>query len=683
MYIVFDTETTGKAKNFNAPFTDFDNWPRMVQLAWIVYDKDGNKVSTHDYIIKPDGFEIPLEVVAIHGITTEKAEREGKPLKQVLDVFRKAISENDYLIAHNITFDEGVVGCEYARLGEDSPIVDIEKIDTVEQTKNFCKLPGKGEYKFPKLEELHFKVFGKYFQHAHNALYDVDALGRCFFELQRIGYLGFKEKPFKKQVNTNYVADLEITEKPIVHFGVHTFHSILQGAGTIDAYIEIAKKLGHNSIGICDTGTFSGSFEFYKKCKANNVKPIYAAELYLNDGVEISDENYEEDVLQKIIVKNEQGYKNLNKLIFLSHTRGNNGNRSRITTNWLIENKEGLIITTSCIRSKMASYLSKGRKKDAKDYFLKLEKEFGENLIMEIKFNEFDEQKKYNQFILNLASEYKKTVILDNNIHYAYPQDATLQDTLAAIKQQRPIKSSRLLKERNLYYVNRRGYLELNAKFGFNYPKEILELFMDNSNKIAEKCNFTFVTGVERYPKYEPEQDVIDYFKTNDTKEIITKLSSLKLEQKIKERIALGEVELKEKIPEYKERLRYELEVIEQKGMLDYFMVNWEMLKEYRKSGNDTGAARGCFYPGSRVKMSDGFFAPIETIEIGEYVVDAFGEIQKVLNTLEYEIKEDTVELEFEGGRKIKCTTDHEILTKNRGWVKAIDLTEKDDICEI
>ena len=331
----------------------------------------------------------------------------------------------------------------------------------------------------------------------------------------------------------------------------------------------------------------------------------------------------------------------------------------------------------------MASYPPAGRKKDAKDYFLKLEKEFGEDLIMEIKFNEFDEQKKYNQFILNLASEYKKTVILDNNIHYVYPQDSTLQDTLMAIKQQRPIKSSRLFKERNLYYVNRRGYLELNAKFGFNYPKEILEIFMDNSLEVAKKCNFKFVTGVERYPRYEPEQDVINYFKTSNTKEIITKLAFLKLEQKLKERIDLGEIGLKEKTKEYKDRLTYELDVVDQKGMLDYFMVNWEMLHDYRKSGNDTGAARGCFYPGSRVKMSDGFFAPIETIEIGEYVIDAFGEIQKILNTLEYEIEEDTIELEFEGGKKIKCTTDHEILTKNRGWVKAIDLTENDDICEI
>ena len=112
-------------------------------------------------------------------------------------------------------------------------------------------------------------------------------------------------------------------------------------------------------------------------------------------------------------------------------------------------------------------------------------------------------------------------------------------------------------------------------------------------------------------------------------------------------------------------------------------MVNWEIIRFCKENDITTGPGRGCFYPGSRVKMADGMYAPIETIEIGDKIIDAFGDIKTVVNTLEYDIDEDTIELEFEDGRKIRCTLDHEILTKNRGWVQAKDLVEEDDVSEI
>lgn len=112
-------------------------------------------------------------------------------------------------------------------------------------------------------------------------------------------------------------------------------------------------------------------------------------------------------------------------------------------------------------------------------------------------------------------------------------------------------------------------------------------------------------------------------------------------------------------------------------------MVIWELIKFCQKEGIATGVGRGCFVPGSRVKMSDGLYSPIEIIDIGEEIIDAYGNKQIVINTLTYDIEEDIIELEFKNKIKIKCTLDHEFLTSNRGWVKADELSEDDEIIEI
>ena len=112
-------------------------------------------------------------------------------------------------------------------------------------------------------------------------------------------------------------------------------------------------------------------------------------------------------------------------------------------------------------------------------------------------------------------------------------------------------------------------------------------------------------------------------------------------------------------------------------------MVNWELIKFCNKENIAVGPGRGCFIPGTRVKMSDGMFSPIDMIEIGDLVIDSFGEKQKVIDTLSYDIDEEIVELEFENGKKISCTKDHEFLTNNRGWVEAQNLTDEDDIVEV
>jgi DNA polymerase III alpha subunit len=133
---------------------------------------------------------------------------------------------------------------------------------------------------------------------------------------------------------------------------------------------------------------------------------------------------------------------------------------------------------------------------------------------------------------------------------------------------------------------------------------------------------------------------------------------------------------------EYIDRLKYELEVIKTLKFAKYFLTYYQIMKiagEHMLIGN----ARGCFLPGTRVKMADGMLAPIESIQIGEHVVDAYGETQVVENTLTYDCNENVIELEFDDGKIIRCTKDHKILTTNRGWVEAENLTEDDDIKEV
>ena len=187
MYLFFDTETTGLPRNWKAPVTDVSNWPRLVQLAFLSYDNNGNKISGGDFIIKPEGFSIPSEATRIHGITTEKAIKDGKILSTVLEHFFSLVTQADTLVAHNMSFDEKIVGAEFLRKGIQNPIPSKRKICTMLSTTDYCALDGPYGFKWPKLSELHYKLFRTGFDEAHNAAIDITATAKCFWELRRLG----------------------------------------------------------------------------------------------------------------------------------------------------------------------------------------------------------------------------------------------------------------------------------------------------------------------------------------------------------------------------------------------------------------------------------------------------------------------------------------------------------------
>ncbi|MDX1471983.1 MAG: 3'-5' exonuclease, partial [Flavobacteriaceae bacterium] len=190
MYLIFDTETTGLPKRWDAPISDSDNWPRCIQIAWQLHDELGNCLDHQDYLVKPEGYNIPYDAEKIHGISTELADEQGVPLSEVLDKFNVALEHSKYIVGQNVGFDLNIMGAEFYRHQIKTNLLDFPVLDTcTEITAELCKIPGGrgGKFKLPTLTELHEFLFNEPFEEAHNATADVEATTRCFLELLRQG----------------------------------------------------------------------------------------------------------------------------------------------------------------------------------------------------------------------------------------------------------------------------------------------------------------------------------------------------------------------------------------------------------------------------------------------------------------------------------------------------------------
>lgn len=310
MFLVFDTETTGLPKDFKAPITDTDNWPRVVQIAWQLHGERGELLEQVEYLIKPDGFDIPFESEQIHGISTELAMRDGVDLREAMEHFVRTLNHSKFNVGQNVGFDINVVGCELYRLGMDSPITELPVLDTCnEHTAQMCQIPGGrgGKFKLPTLTELHQHLFGQPFGEAHNATADVEATARCFLELVRrkeytqdqlgfddhqikafveanpstIAPLGLKHRNLKKQSEEirkgqRAEADPGLSDAAIdenlaqledvkfSHLHNHTQYSILQAVSETKSLVNRAAELGMPAVGMTDLGNMMGAFHFVK-----------------------------------------------------------------------------------------------------------------------------------------------------------------------------------------------------------------------------------------------------------------------------------------------------------------------------------------------------------------------------------------------------------------------------------
>jgi len=189
MLLFFDTETTGIPKNYKAPASNLENWPRLVQIAWLLTDDKGDEANCAEHVIRPDGFSIPAGASRIHGITTEIAKKTGVDLRLALDAIARDFSSATILIAHNMQFDEKILGAEFLRSGYPNHVEEKSRKCTMQSSTKFCGISGPNGYKWPRLEELHRKLFREGFDGAHDALADVKACAKCYFELRRIGVM--------------------------------------------------------------------------------------------------------------------------------------------------------------------------------------------------------------------------------------------------------------------------------------------------------------------------------------------------------------------------------------------------------------------------------------------------------------------------------------------------------------
>ncbi len=187
-YLFFDTETNGKPKKYGAKMTDLDNWPRVTQLAWCLFDDDG-LVSQSAKIILPDGWTVPEEQFFIdNNMSTARCEAEGTAMPEVLRFFISEAKEADYLIAHNIDFDYNVLGAEMLRY-KMSVGKKLQQVCTMKAGTDWCEIPGPYGFKWPKLSELFQTLFDEEMGEAHDALVDVINTAKCFFAMKERGII--------------------------------------------------------------------------------------------------------------------------------------------------------------------------------------------------------------------------------------------------------------------------------------------------------------------------------------------------------------------------------------------------------------------------------------------------------------------------------------------------------------
>lgn len=316
MYLIFDTETTGLPKRWDAPVTDTDNWPRCIQIAWQLHDDMGALIDQQDYIVRPDGFNIPYDAERIHGISTELAQEQGADIKEVLLKFGEALAKSKFIVGQNVGFDVNIMGCEFHRYGLECALSSMKVLDTcTEVTAEMLQLPGGrgGRFKLPTLTELHHHLFGEPFAEAHNATADVEATTRCFLELlkretftheeldvhpsyfhdfrtrnpQPIQLIGLKHINLKQAseevrkrlamlkgaevINTaSSTQHHDITAVDFVHLHNHTQFSVLQSTISVPDLVKAAAKHRMPAVALTDHGNMMGAFHFVSNVLNHN-----------------------------------------------------------------------------------------------------------------------------------------------------------------------------------------------------------------------------------------------------------------------------------------------------------------------------------------------------------------------------------------------------------------------------
>lgn len=623
MFLIFDTETTGLPTSWNAPLTNFNNWPRVVQIAWQLHDVSGRLLSAKSLIVKPEGYTIPFNAEKVHGISTERALREGSLLSEVIQEFMLDVSACTYIAGHNIEFDLNVMGCELLRSGQPNTLTEKKSLDTKDLSTNFCALPGgkNGKFKWPTLTELHHKLFNAPFAEAHDAAYDVDATAKCFFALLSTAVIRVKEithtdtihyeaptlaasnfkavanqqpTEIKQQQNGEVNPEIQSLADQFVHLHVHSQYSlgIMQSTSDVAGLVKKAKSWSNENsaavLALTDHANMMAAFQFVSSCLKQEVKSIVGCEVNLCR--DMHDKKNQDNGFQIVLLaKTKNGYHNLANLSSLAHTQGSYY-VPRIDRTALLQFKEDLIVLSGGMHGEIAwKILNEGEEK-AEEAFAWWKEHFGEDFYAEIMRHGIEEENHVNKVLIELCTKHQVNYVATNSSYYTEQKDSEAQDALVCVREgefvSRPKK-----------YIGKRGRefrLGLpNNQYYLKSPLEMAEIFADlpdaiiASREIADKCERYKLSREILLPKFDIPQEFQDAEDLEDSgkrgeNNYLRHLTYVGAEKRY------GEVSI-----EIRERLDFELATIANTGYPGYFLIVQDFCNKAREMGVSVGPGRG------------------------------------------------------------------------------------------
>ena len=364
-----------------------------------------------------------------------------------------------------------------------------------------------------------------------------------------------------------------------VHLHLHSEYSLLDGACRIKDIPKIAKELGQNAVALTDHGNMFGAVEFYKACKEEGIKPIIGCEVYLApssrlDKNKVGNVSYYHLVL---LAKNLIGYKNLSFLVSAGYTEGFYV-KPRIDLSLLKEHSDGLIALSACLAGYVPSSIISGDISSAKEHIKIMQEIFGkENFYLELQDHGIDDQQIVNETLVELSEELDAPLVCTNDVHYLRKGDAYIQNVLMSVQMNVTLnsKSDKMFPTNEFYFKN---YAEMSEKFGK------FKNACENTQKIADQCNFDFEFGVTKLPKYPLPND-------ENSKSFLSNLAYKGFEK----RISLNQIKFTDEHPkeEYINRIEYELSVIDKMGYKDYFLIVWDFINFAKTENIPVGLGRG------------------------------------------------------------------------------------------
>lgn len=647
MFLVFDTETTGFPRDWNVPYTDTSNWPRVVQIAWQLHDEMGRLIEHKDFLIRPEGFDIPFDAEKVHGISTELAHLGGDSLHDVFDLFNKALSKATFLVGQNLNFDLNVAGCEFVRLGQETPLHSLPVLDTcTEFTAELCQLPGgkNGRPKLPTLTELHQYLFNKPFEEAHNATADVEATARCFFELIRrehftldqlqqrstfynefkefnanvieligLKHVNLKEESKKLKDSRSTTSESLVTHEdfsstvdlPFAHLHNHTQFSILQSTIDVNGLVAKAVEYDMPAVALTDTGNMMAAFHFERAVSNHNknirldrekalstgesydkkeLLPIIGCEFYLCRNLE--DKSQKDNGYQVVfLAKNKKGYHNLVKLASIAYTKGMYY-VPRIDKNVLQHYSSDLIVLTGNMYGEIPQLILNVGEKQAEEALLWWKEMFGEDLYLEVMRHGQENEDRVNDTLVRFSKTHGVKLVATNNTYYLDKKDSEAHDVLLCVKDGELVSTPK---------GRGRGYrygLD-NEEYYFKSSDEMKRLFADlpeaiqSVSEIISKCESYSLAREVLLPAFDIPvefQDPLDLEDQGKRGEN-NYLRFLSYEG--------AKRRYKEITDEIRERLDFELATIEKTGYPGYFLIVQDFCQAARDMGVSVGPGRG------------------------------------------------------------------------------------------